>query len=79
MQRLVQVLIWFGQNSLCLMLVHPLIKTILDESVDVFFHNENIYIFVQWLGTIVLSVSLTMLIQDYIPALIGKRKYNATR
>ena len=78
-QRFIRMLIWFGQNSLCLMLIHQLIKTMLDEYVEVFFHNENIYLFVQWLGTIILSVSLTMLIQEYIPALIGKRKYNASR
>lgn len=72
--QLVQVLIWFGRNSLCLMLVHQLIKTILDEYIGCLFSNDLFYMCFQFLGTTFLSVLLTMLINNYMPILIGKRK-----
>ena len=40
--ELKQILIWFGQNSLCLMLVHQLIKVVLDECVLSFIDNHFI-------------------------------------
>ena len=77
--QLVQVLIWFGRNSLCLMLVHQLIKTILDEYIGCLFSNDLFYMCFQFLGTIFLSVVLTLLINNYTPMLIGKKTINVTR
>lgn len=72
--RFTQLLIWFGRNSLCLMLVHQLIKTILDKYTEYMFSNDLLYLCFQFLGTIFLSATLTILINNYIPILVGKRK-----
>ena len=77
-QRLVQILIWFGQNSLCLMLVHPLIKTYLEEYFECMFANHFVFMVVQLLLTILFSIVLTILIKKYTPFLIGKNR-NVTR
>ena len=72
--RFTKLLIWFGRNSLCLMLVHQLIKTILDKYTEYVFSNDLLYLCFQFLGTIFLSATLTILINNYIPILVGKRK-----
>ena len=77
-QRLIQILIWFGQNSLCLMLVHPLIKTYLEEYFECMFANHLVFMVVQLLLTILFSIVLTILIKKYTPFLIGKNR-NVTR
>lgn len=56
------------------MLVHQLIKTILDEYIGCLFSNDLFYMCFQFLGTIFLSVVLTLLINNYTPMLIGKKK-----
>lgn len=56
------------------MLVHQLIKTILDEYIGCLFSNDQYYMCFQFLGTIFLSVLLTLLINNYTPILIGKKK-----
>lgn len=56
------------------MLVHQLIKTILDEYIGCLFSNDLFYMCFQFLGTTFLSVLLIMLINNYMPILIGKRK-----
>ena len=61
-QRLIQILIWFGQNSLCLMLVHPLIKTCLEEYFECMFANHFVFMVVQLLLTILFSIVPTILI-----------------
>lgn len=56
------------------MLVHQLIKTILDKYTEYMFSNDLLYLCFQFLGTIFLSATLTILINSYIPILVGKRK-----
>lgn len=67
-----QILIWFGQNSLCLMLVHQLIMAILDNYVEPYINNDHIYMTIQFLCTILISILIANLIKKRIPILIGK-------
>lgn len=77
-ERLIQILIWFGQNSLCLMLVHPLIKTCLEEYAERLFTSHLAFMMIQLFLTILFSILFTTLIQKYTPFLIGKNR-NVTR
>lgn len=70
--RLSQILIWFGQNSLCLMLVHQLIMALLDNYVEPYINNDHIYMIIQFLCTILISLLVANLIKKRIPMLIGK-------
>lgn len=71
--ELKQILIWFGQNSLCLMLVHQLIKVVLDEFVLSFIDNHFIVMTLQICLTLVFSVLITIVVTNYIPFIIGKK------
>ena len=71
--ELKQILIWFGQNSLCLMLVHQLIKVVLDEFVFSFIDNHFIVMTLQICLTLVFSVLITIVVTNYIPFIIGKK------
>lgn len=71
--KLKQILIWLGQNSLCLMLVHQLIKEVLDKYVLSFIDSNFIVIVLQVLLTLVFSVLITRLVTNYIPFIIGRK------
>ena len=71
-QRIIQILILFGQNSLCLMLVHQLVMVLLDNYVEACIGNRHIYMMIQFFCTISISLLLANLIKKKIPILIGK-------
>lgn len=66
--RLSQILIWFGQNSLCLMLVHQLIMALLDNYVEPYINNGHIYMIIQFLCTIFISILVANLIKKNLLA-----------
>ena len=60
------------------MLVHPLIKTCLEEYAEGLFTSHLAFMVMQLLLTILFSIVLTILIKKYTPFLIGKNR-NVTR
>lgn len=54
------------------MLVHQLIMAILDNYVEPYINNGHIYMTIQFLCTILISILIVNLIKKRIPILIGK-------
>ena len=68
------MLIWFGRNSLSIMLVHQLLKIVFDAYFPcwVVLGNKS-YILVQLVWTVISSVIVTKIINSYCPIILGKK------
>ena len=54
------------------MLVHQLIMALLDNYVEPYINNGHIYMIIQFLCTVFISILVANLIKKRIPMLIGK-------